>query len=125
MLGRMNHKLELQGEMNNLRYADDTTLTTESKEELKILLMREKEESEKAGLKLSVQKTKIIASGPITSWQIEGGKGEAVRDFLFSISKHTVDSHEIKRCSLFGGKAMVNLESALKSRDTTLLQRSI
>ena len=110
---------------NSLRYADDTTLTAESEEELESLLMRVKEESEKAGLKLSVQKTKIIASGPITSWQIEGGKGEAVRDFLFSISKHTVDSHEIKRCSLFGRKAMVNLESALKSRDTTLLQRSI
>ena len=111
--------------INNLRYADDTTLMAESEEELESLLMREKEESEKAGLKLSVQKTKIIASGPITSWQTEGGKGEAVRDFLFSISKHTVDSHEIKRCSLFGRKAMVNLESALKSRDTTLLQRSI
>ena len=83
--------------INNLRYADDTTLTTESKEELKILLMREKEESEKAGLKLSVQKTKIIASGPITSWQIDGGKVETVTDFIFLGSKITADgdcSHE-------------------------------
>ena len=77
--------------INNLRYADDTTLMAESEEELEGLSMREKEESEKAGLKLSVQKTKIMASGPITSWQIEGGKVEAVRDFLFLVSKHTVD----------------------------------
>ena len=77
--------------INNLRYADDTTLMAESEEELEGLSMREKEESEKAGLKLSVHKTKIMASGPITSWQIEGGKVEAVRDFLFLVSKHTVD----------------------------------
>ena len=114
--------------INNLRYADDTTLMAESEEELESLLMREKEESEKAGLKLSVQKTKITASGPITSWQIDGDTVETVSDFIFLGSKITADgdcSHEIKRCSLFGRKAMVNLESALKSRDTTLLQRSI
>ena len=119
--------IEIPGRnINNLRYADDTTLMAESEEELESLLMREKEESKKAGLKLNVQKTKIIASGPITSWQIEGEKVEAVRDFLFLISKHTVDSdcgHEIKRCLLFGRKAMINLDSILKSRDITLLTK--
>ena len=119
--------IEIPGRnINNLRYADDTTLMAESEEELESLLMREKEEGEKAGLKLNVQKTKILASGPITSWQTEGEKVEAVRDFLFLISKHTVDSdcsHEIKRCLLFGRKAMINLDSILKSRDITLLTK--
>ena len=102
MLGWMNYKLESRSQknINNLRYADDTTLTVESEEELKILLMRVKEESERAGLKLSIKKTKIMASGPITSWQIEGVKAEVVTDFLFLGSKITVDgdcSHEIRR----------------------------
>ena len=105
--------------INNLRYADDTTLMAESKEELKSLLMKVKEENEKAGLKLNIQKTKIMASGPITSWQIKGGKVETVKDFLFLGSKITVDgdcSHEIRRCLLLGRKAMTNLDSILKSR---------
>ena len=108
--------------INNLRRADDTTLTAESKE-LKSLLMKVKEESEKAGLKLNIQKTKIMASGPITSWQIDGETVETVTDFLFGGSKITVDgdcSHEIKRCLLLGRKAMTNLDSILKSRDITL-----
>ena len=95
----------------------------ESKEELKTLLMRVKEESEKSGLKLNTQKTKIIASGPITSWQIDGGKVETVTDFIFLGSNITVDgecSHEIKRCLLLGRKAMINLDSVLKSRDIAL-----
>ena len=107
---------------NNLRYADDTTLTAESKE-LKSLLMKVKEESEKAGLKLNVQKTKIMPSSPITSWQIDGETMEAVRDFILGGSKITADgncSHEIKRCLLLGRKAMTNLDSILKSRDITL-----
>ena len=106
--------------INNLRYADDTTLTAES-EELKSLLM--KEESEKVGLKLSIQKTKIMASGPITSWQIDGETVETVTDFIFSGSKITADgdcSHEIKRCLLLGRKAITNLDSILKGRDITL-----
>jgi len=106
--------------INNLRYADDTTLMAESKEELKSLLMKVKEESEKVVLKLSIQKTKIMASGPITSWQIDG---ETVRDFIFLGSKITADgdcSHEIKRHLLLGRKAMINLDSILKSRDITL-----
>ena len=106
--------------INNLRYADDTTLMAESKEELKSLLMKVKEESEKVGLKLNIQKTKIMASGPITSWQING---ETVRDFIFGGSKMTADgdcSHDIKRCSLLGRKMMTNLDSILKSRDITL-----
>ena len=97
--------------INNLRYADDTTLMAES-EELKSLLIKVKEESEKAGLKLNIHKTKIMASGPITSWQIDGGKVETVTDFIFLGSKSTADgdcSHEIKRCLLFGRKAMTNL----------------
>ena len=106
----------------NLRYADDTILTAES-EELKILFMRVKEKSEKAGLKLNIQKTKITPSGPTTLWQIEGEKVETVTDFLFLGSKITGDSdcsHEIKRCLLFGRKAVTNLDSVLKSRNITL-----
>jgi len=109
--------------INNLRYADDTTLMTESEEELKSLLMKVKEESEKVGLKLNIQKTKIVASGPITSWQIDGETVETVSDFIFLGSKITADgycSHEIKRCLLFGRKVMTNLDSLLKSRDITL-----
>ena len=109
--------------INNLRYADDTTLMEESEEELKSLLMKVKEESEKVGLKLNIQKTKIIASGLITSWQIDGKRVETVTDFISGGSKITADgdySHEIKRCLLLGRKAMTNLESILKSRDITL-----
>ena len=109
--------------INNLRYADDTTLMAESEEELKSLLMNVKEESEKVGLKLNIQKTKIMASGPITSWQIDGEKMETVTDFIFLGSKIIADgdcSHEIKRCFLLGKKAMTNLDSSLKSRDFTL-----
>ena len=108
--------------INNLRYADDTTLVAESKEELKSPL-KVKEESEKTGLKLNIQKTKIMASGPITSWEIDGETVETVRDFLFLASKITTDSdwkHEIKRLLLLGRKAMTNLGSILKSRDITL-----
>ena len=109
--------------INNLRYADDTTLMAESEEELKSLLMKVKEESEKVGLKLKFQKTKIMASGPITSWQIDGEKVETVADFIFWGSKITADgdcSHEIKRHLLLGRKVMTNLDSILKSRDITL-----
>ncbi|MES6850242.1 reverse transcriptase domain-containing protein [Cutibacterium acnes] len=109
--------------MNNLRYADDTTLMAESEEELKTLLMKVKEESEKVGLKLNIQKMKIMASGPITSWQIDGETMERVRDFIFSGSKITADgdcSHEIKRRLFLGRKAMTNLDSILKSRDIAL-----
>ena len=109
--------------INNLRHADDTTLMEESEEELKSLLMKVKEESEKVGLKLNIQKTKIMASGPITSWQIDGETMETVKDFIFLGSKITADgdySHEIKRQLLLGRKAMANLDSILKSRDTTL-----
>ena len=109
---------------NNLRYADDTTLMAESKEELRNLLMKVKEESEKVGLKLNIQKTKIMASGPITSLQIEGGKVEVVTDFIFLGSKITMDgdcSHEIKRPLFLGRKAMTSLNSILKNRDITLL----
>ena len=108
--------------INNLRYADDTTLMAESKE-LKSLLMKVKEESEKVGLKLNIQKTKIMASGPITSWQINGEIVGTVTDFILGGSKITADSdcsHEIKRCLLLGRKAMTNLDSILKSRDITL-----
>ena len=104
--------------VNNLRYADDTILMAESKEKLKSLLMKVKEESEKADLKLNIQKTKIIASGPITSWQIDGERMETVTDFIFLSSKITADSdcsHEIKRCFLLRRKAMTNLDSILKS----------
>ena len=106
--------------INNLGYTDDTILMAESEEELKSLLMKVKEESEKVGLKLNIQKTKIMASYPITSWQVDR---ETVSDFIFLSSKITVDgdcSHEIKRCLLLGGKVMTNLDSVLKSRDVTL-----
>ena len=109
--------------INNLRYAGDTTLMAESEEELKSLLLTVKEESEKVGLKLNIQKTKIMASGPITSWQIDGEIMETVRDFILGGSKITADgdfSHEIKRRMLLGRKAMTNLDSILKSRDITL-----
>ena len=112
--------------INNLRYVDDTILMAEREEELKSLLMKVKEESEKVVLKLNIQKTKIMASGPITSWQIDGETMETVRDFIFLGSKITADgdcSHEIKRCLLFGRKAMTNLDSILKSRDITLLTK--
>ena len=109
--------------INNLRYADDTTLMAESEGELKSLLMKVKEESEKAGLKLNIQKTKIMASGPITSWQIDGETVETVSDFIFLGCKITADgdcSHEIKRPLLLGRRVMINLHSMLKSRDITL-----
>ena len=109
--------------INNLGYADDTTLMAESEEELKSLLMKEKEETEKVGLKFNIQKTKIMASSPITSFQIGGETVETVSDFIFGGSKITADgdcSHEIKRCLLLGRKVMTNLESILKSRDITL-----
>ena len=111
--------------INNLRYADDTTIMAESKEELKSLLMKVKEESEKVGLKHNIQKTKIMAAGPITSWKIDG---ETVRDFIFWGSKITADgdcSCEIKRHLLLGRKVVTNLDSILKSRDITLPQRSV
>ena len=109
--------------INNLRYADDTTLMAESEEELKSLLMKVKVESEKVGLKLNIQETKIMASGPITSWEIDGETIETVADFIFLCSKITADgdcSHEIKRHLLLGRKVMTNLDSILKSRDITL-----
>ena len=111
------------GNINNLRYADDTTLMAESEDELKSLLMKVKEESEKAGLKLNVQKTKIMASGPITSRQIDGETMETVTDLILGGSKITADgdcSHEIKRRLLLGRKVMTNLDGILKSRDITL-----
>ena len=111
---------------HSLRYADDTTLMTEGEDELKSLLMKVKEESEKFGLKLNIQKTKIMASGPITSWQIDGETVETVADFVFLVSKITADgdcSHEIKRCLLLGRKVMTNLDSILQSRDITLLTK--
>ena len=109
--------------INNLRYADDTTLMAEMEEELRSLLMKVKEESEKAGFKLNIQKVKILASSPITSWEIDGETVETVTDFIFLGSKITADgdcSHEIKRCLLLGRKAMTNLHSILKSKDITL-----
>ena len=112
--------------INNLRYADDTTLMAESEEEQKSLLMKVKEESEKVGLKLNIQKTKIMTSGPITSWQIDGETMETVTEFIWGGSKITADcncSHEIKRCLLLGRKVMTNLDSTLKSRDITLLTK--
>ena len=105
--------------INNLRYTDDPTFMAESKEELKSLLMKVKEESEKAGLKLNIQNAKIMASGPITSWEIDGETVETVSDFIFGGSKFTADgdcSHEIKRCMILGRKAMTNLDSILKSK---------
>ena len=112
--------------INNLRYADDTTLLAESEEELKSLLMKVKEESEKVGLELNIQKTKIMASRPITSWQMDGETVETVADFTFLGSKITADgdcSHEIKRHLLLGMKVMTNLDSILRSRDITLSKK--
>ena len=112
--------------INNLRYADDTTVMEESEEELRSPLKREKEESEKAGLKLSIQKTKIMASSPITLWQIVGETVETVRNFILLGSKITADcdcSHEIKRCLLLGRKAMISLDSIIKNRDIALLTK--
>ena len=109
--------------INNLRYADDTTLTAEAEEELKSLLMKVKEESEKVGFKLNSHKTKIMDSGPITSWEIDGKTTDTVTDFIFLASKINANgdySHEIKRCLLLGRKAVTNLDSILKSRDITL-----
>ena len=114
--------------INNLRYADDTTFMAESKQELKSFLMKGKEESEEVGLKLNTQKTKIMASGPIISWQIDRETMATVRDFIFLGSKTTADgdfSHEIKRCLLLGRKVMTNLDSIFKSRDISLPQKSI
>ena len=111
------------GNLNHLRYADDITLMAESEEELKSLLMKVKEESEKVGLKLNIQKTKIMASGPITSWEIDGERVQTVSDFIFGGSKIIADgdcSHEIKRCLFLGRKVMTNIDSILKSRDITL-----
>ena len=123
MLDWMNHKLESRLLGQHLRYVDETTLIVEHEEELKSLLKRMKEESKKAGLKFNIQKTKIVAPGLITSWQIEGEKVEAVTDFIFLGSKITLDSdcsHEIKRRLLLGRKAMTNLDSILKNTDSTL-----
>ena len=114
--------------INNLRYADDTTLMVESEEELKSLVMKVKEESEKVGLKLNIQKTKIMASGPITSWQIDGVTTDTATDFTFGGSKITGDgdsSHEIKRRLLLGRKVMTNLDSTFKSRDILCQLRSV
>ena len=126
MLGWKKHKAGIKSagrNINHLRYADDTTLMAESEEELKSVLMKVKEESEKVGLKLNIQKTKIMASGPTTSWEIDGETLETVADFIFLGSKITADgdcSHEIKRCLLLGRKVMTNLDNILKSRDITL-----
>ena len=114
--------------ISNLRYADDTTLMAESEEELKSLLMKVKEESDKVGLKLNIQKTKIMVSGPITSWQIDGETVETMADFIFLGSKITAYgdcSHEIKRRLLLGRKVMTNLDSIFKSRDITLSTKSV
>ena len=112
--------------ISNLRYADDTTLMAESEEELKSLLMKVKEESEKVGLKLNIQKTKVMASGPITSWEIDGETVDTVSDFIFWGSRITADddcSHELKRRLLLGSKVMTNLDSIFQSRDITLLTK--
>ena len=114
--------------INNLRYADDTTLLTDSGEELKSLLMKVKEESQKVGLKLNIQKSKTMASGPITSWQIDGETVEAVADFIFLGSRITEDgdcSHEIKRCLLLGREVMTTLDRILKSRHYFVKKRSV
>ena len=128
LLGRLDEAqagIKITGRnINNLRYADDTTLMAESEEELKILLMKVKEESERAGIKINIQKTKIMAPSPTTSWQIDWETRETVKDFIFLGSNSTEDGHcsyEIKICSLFGRKAMTNLNSILKSRYITLL----
>ena len=130
MLGWMKHKLEsrLLGEISITSDTDDTTLMAESEEEMKSLLMKVKVESEKVGLKLNIQKTKIMVSGLITSWQIDGKTMERVTGFIFWGSKITADgdcSHEIKRCLLLGRKAVTKLDSILKSRDITLPTKSI
>ena len=128
-LGETQAGIKIAGRnISYLRYADDTTLMAESEEELKSLLMKVKEKSEKLGLKFNIRKTKIMASGPITSWQKDGETVETVTDFIFMGSKINADSdcsHEIKRCLLFGRKVMTNLDSILKSRDITLSTRSI
>ena len=129
-LGWKKHKLEsrLPGDINNLRYANDTTLMAESEEELKSLLMKVKVESEKVGLKLTIQKMKIMASGPITSWQIDGETVETVSDIILGGSKITADgncSHEIKRRLLLGRKVMANLDSIFKSETLLYQQRSV
>ena len=122
-------RIEIAGRnVNNLRYSDDTTLMAESEEELNSLLMKVKEESEKVGLKLSIQKTKIMASGPITSWEIDGETVETVADFIFLGFKITADSdcsHEIRRRLLQGRKAMTNVDSVLKSKASRCRQRSV
>ena len=121
-MGWMMYKLESRN-INNFRYADETTLMVESEEKLKSLLMKVKGESEKVGLKLNIQKTKIIASSPITSWQTDGETVETVADFIFPGSKITADgdcSNEIKRCLFLGRKVMTNLDNIFKSRDITL-----
>ena len=133
MPGWMIHKVEsrLPGEIsseNNLRYADNTTLMAESEEELKSLLMKLKEESENIGLKINIQKTKIMATGPITSWEIDGKTVETAAAFILGGSKITADgdcSHEIKRHLLLGRKVMTNLDSIFKSRDITLPTKSV
>ena len=126
-LGEAQAGIKIAGRnINNLRCADDTTLMAESEEELKSLLMKVKEESEKVGLKFNIQKTKVMASSPITSWQIDGETVETVADFIFGVSKITADgdcSHEIKRRLLLGRKVMTHLDSILKSRDITLLTK--
>ena len=126
-LGEAQTGIKIAGRnINNLRYADDTTLMAESKEELESLLMKVKEESERVGLKLNIQKTKIMASGLITLWQIYGETVETVTDFILGGSKMTACgdcSHDIRRCLLIGRKVMTNLDSILKSRDTTLPKR--
>ena len=126
-LGETQAGIKIAGRnINNLRYADDTILMAESEEELKSLLTKVKEESKNVGLKLNIQKTKIMASGPITSWEIDGETVETVSDFIFWGSKITVDgdcSHEIKRHLLFGRKVMTNLDSIFKSREITLLTK--
>ena len=123
-LGEAQAGIKIAGRnINKLRYADETTLMAESKEELKSLLMKVKEEIEKVGLKLNIQKTKIMASSPITSWQIDGETVETVADLIFGGSKITADgdcSHEIKRCLVLGRKVMTNPDSILKSKDITL-----
>ena len=125
----MQAEIKISGRnINNFRYADDTTLMAESEEKLKSLLMKVKEESEKVGLKLNIQKTKIMAFGPITSWEIDGETVETVSDFIFLDSKITADgdcSHEIKRHLLLGRKVTTNLDSIFKSRDITLPKRSV
>ena len=126
-LDKVQAEIKIAGRnMNNFRYADDTTLMAESEEELKSFLIKMKEENEKAGLKLNIQKTKIMASGSITSWKIDGETMETVTDFIFFSSKITTDgdsSHEIKRRLLLGRKAVINLDSILKSKDVTLLTK--